>query len=93
MTRTTALAEYGALLAPVVEAPDAMLVALRELRVYHWRQCLAASANRDRAASGELAERYRKEWALHMGFVQSLNVFFAVGDYAEQDAAVAHHPV
>ena len=73
--------------APPVAAPTRVLDQLRALRLWHWQQVLMASANRDRAASGRDADRYRKEWAHHMGAVQTLNVFFPAGDYAEHDAA------
>jgi hypothetical protein len=56
---------------------------LRELRQWHMTQVHKATANRNKAASGELAERYRKEWALHMGAVQTLNYYFPAGDYAQ----------
>jgi hypothetical protein len=72
---------------PFVHTPPALaastLARLRELRQWHMTQAKAATANRDKAASGELAERYRKEWALHMGAVQTLNEFFPNGDYAQ----------
>lgn len=67
------------------EAPNAdALLRLRALRLWHYRQLLAARRMAQRVPSVE-AVRYNAEASTHLGFVQSLNDFFANGDTAEHD--------
>lgn len=75
------------------------LIRLREIRLWHWRKVLDASCE---IRYYELMQQQGNAWsgfgnakllhakevhALHIGFVQTLNDFFPVGDTAEKDAA------
>lgn len=60
---------------------------LRAMRLFHWRSVLA---HRMYARGKGLTPRFIKDENavadMHLGFVQTLNDFFAVGDTAERDA-------
>lgn len=68
------------------KANEDALRRLRELRVWHWRQLLRARMFQRSCASASLARQYDQEAATHLGFVQSLNDFFPMGDTAEADS-------
>lgn len=64
---------------------------LRPVRLYHWMQVLAARKRADdnrrmQSNLGEwLAATHDKIANEHLGFVQSMNEFFDIGDTAEAD--------
>jgi hypothetical protein len=59
---------------------------LRELRMWHWRQCLQASRTLCSKLGNQSSKtRWRNAWKLHMGAVQLLNDF--VSGTAEEDCA------
>lgn len=64
---------------------------LRPVRLYHWMQVLASrnSANECRKMQTNMGEwmaaTYDKIANEHLGFVQSVNEFFDIGDTAESD--------
>jgi hypothetical protein len=60
---------------------------LRALRVWHWRSLLRFRNLARQAVNSDDVRRYNAEADTHLGFVQSLNDFFEVGDTAERDAA------
>lgn len=64
---------------------------MRPVRLYHWMHVIAA---RDRANEARAMESNLGEWIAathdkianeHLGFVQSMNEFFEIGDTAESD--------
>lgn len=80
-------------------ASPVMLIELRALRLWHWKEVLKASKLRDdvefamRECNGpnrsyfeERLTRAKARWTMHMGAVQTLNSFFDLGDTAEKDA-------
>lgn len=65
---------------------EQILHRLRELRLYHYRAMLTlrAYANDDGLEPGH-RKHYNKRANMHLGFVQTLNDYFPLGDNAEQD--------
>jgi len=66
--------------------PDSLLVSLRALRLWHWKECLKAreaAKHVEFSISKKLANR---EADFHLKQVQLLNEFFETGDTAERNA-------
>lgn len=61
------------------------LLRLRALRLWHYRQLVDCRRAASKAETPYFAERCNAEAATHLGFVQSLNDFFEMGDTAEAD--------
>jgi hypothetical protein len=69
-----------------VDAPT--LQRLREIRLYHWRWMMTNAKARDafeRKGDRYAAKEFAHKASEHLGFVQSLNDFFPIGDTAERD--------
>lgn len=65
----------------------ATLERVRAVRLWHWQQVREASLVLDLDIHGEPKRRAYEKRNLHMGFVQTLNDLFPLGDTAERDAA------
>lgn len=72
---------------------------LRELRLYHWRMNREARRSErmcrtimSEPGASESADLYDKKAMMHIGFIQTLNAFFPVGDTAEADSIKAGDP-
>jgi hypothetical protein len=64
--------------------------ALRELRLYHWREMIMSMAevyNDPRTCA--VSNVANQTANMHLGFVQTLNDFFPVDDTAEKDNVTA----
>lgn len=63
---------------------------LRELRLWHWNRLLAERRMQEMVSHPLLVAGYKRLADFHLKQVQTLNMFFPVGDTAEQDHA--KHP-
>lgn len=63
------------------------LLRLRALRLWHYRAMLVARANARSTGFEVEVRRYDELANVHLGFVQSLNDWFAIDDTAFRDAA------
>lgn len=74
-----------------VPVPAELLKSLRELRLWHWREVLSlrSKANLQRKYRSNvgdmMAAAFDRQANKHLGHVQTLNEFFAIGDTAERD--------
>lgn len=82
---------------------QASLDGLRAIRLHHWRKVENTrhmqnmlDANITKGGTQKQLElwivqrrRMSADWKLHMGYVQTLNDFFDIGDTAERDATKA----
>jgi hypothetical protein len=75
-----------------IEVPKSVRESLRGMRLDHWREYLRSrqceSLYRS-AGQRDKANWFRSRATVHMLAVQTLNEFFPIGDYAEQDHVAA----
>lgn len=73
-----------------IETTPEIVIELRRLRLWHWRKAMEVRKLLERQRATLSAEVIKGRTATiytHIGFVQTLNVFFDIGDTAERDAA------
>lgn len=72
---------------PAFEVPASTLAGLRELRLHHWRVVVQARSNINCPPDAPCPScaMLTQIHATSMGFVQTLNDFFPLGDTAEAD--------
>lgn len=72
---------------PQCQKQECPWLAIRTLRLWHWKQVVQARANMDADERKRVAASDKDVWAwdFHMGAVQTLNEFFQIGDTAARD--------